>query len=83
VVERLLLDPRHEIALILAKIANFSSTTAKAILFLKNAESGMSPQDLERALLSYGRLQLETARRVLSFYHARTKGPASALAANG
>jgi uncharacterized protein (DUF2336 family) len=83
VVERLLLDPRHEVALILAKIANFSSTTAKAILLLKSADRGMSPQDLDRALLSFGRLHVETARRVLGFYHARTKGPASALAANG
>ena len=73
----------HEIALILAKIANFSSTTAKAILLLKTADRGISAQDLDRALRSYGRLQLETARRVLSFYHARTKAPASALAANG
>jgi uncharacterized protein (DUF2336 family) len=81
VVERLLLDPRHEIALILAKIPNFSSTTAKAILLLKSAESGLSPQELDRALASYGRLQIETARRVLGFYHARAKGVA--LAASG
>jgi uncharacterized protein (DUF2336 family) len=82
VVERLLLDPRHEIALILAKIANFSSTTAKAILLLKSADRAISPQDLDRALMSYGRLQLETARRVLGFYHARTKGP-TAVSATG
>ena len=81
VVERVLLDPRHEIALILAKLAGFSSTTAKAILLLKAADRGMSAQDLENALNSYNKLQVETARRVLGFYHTRNKGPA--IAANG
>jgi len=77
VVERVLLDPRHEIALILAKIAGFSSTTAKAILLLKTADRGISAQDLDNALMSYGRLQVETAQRVLGFYRTRLKGPAA------
>ncbi len=84
VVERLLLDPHHEIALILAKIADFSWTTAKAILLLKSSERGLSPLDLDRALASYSRLQLETARRVLGFYHARVRRLANAaVAASG
>jgi uncharacterized protein (DUF2336 family) len=83
VVERLLLDPRHEVALILAKIANFSSTTAKAILLLKSADRGMSPQDLDRALTSYARLQVGTARRVLNFYHARVKSGGAVAAPTG
>ena len=85
VVERALLDPAHEMTLIVAKLAGFSSTTAKAILLLKAADRGLSTQDLDRALTSYGRLQVETARRVLGFYRTRLKGPAapSALAANG
>jgi hypothetical protein len=80
VVERALLDPGHETALLLAKMANFSSTTAKAILLLKAADRGMSAQDLEQALGSYGRLQVATARRVFGFYRTRLKAPASAAA---
>jgi uncharacterized protein (DUF2336 family) len=78
VVERALLDPGHEIMLILSKLAGFSSTTAKALLLFKAADRGMSAQDLDRALLSYGRLRSDTARRVISFYRARLKRPATA-----
>lgn len=83
-VERALLDPGHEIALILAKLAGFSSTTAKAILLLKQAGRGISAQDLDQALAVYSRMQMETARRVFSFYRARFRGAAAAaaLAAN-
>lgn len=85
VVERALLDPGHEIALILCKLTGFSSTTAKAILLLKQAGRGMSAQDLDQALASYARLQIETARRVFGFYRTRFKGSAATamLAANG
>ena len=37
--------------------------------------------DLEQALISFERLQGETARRVLGFYHTRAKGPAGVPAA--
>jgi uncharacterized protein (DUF2336 family) len=85
VVERALLDPAHDMTLIVVRLAGFSSTTAKAILLLKAADRGMSAQDLEQALRSYERLQPETARRVLGFYRTRLKGPTapSALAVNG
>jgi uncharacterized protein (DUF2336 family) len=82
VVERALLDQSHELALIIAKLAGLSSTTAKAILLLKATERAMSAQDLDQAMMSYGRLQSETARRVLGFYRTRTKTTAApALAA--
>jgi uncharacterized protein (DUF2336 family) len=74
VVERALHDRGHEIMLILAKLAGFSSTGAKAILLLKTADRGISAQDLDNALRSYEKLQLDTARRVLGFYHTRIKG---------
>lgn len=74
VVERALLDDGTEIVLILAKVAGFSWTTAKAILLLRAADRGMSAQDLESAHGIFMRLQIETARRVLHFYHARRKG---------
>ena len=83
-VERALQDRGHEIALILAKLAGFSSTTAKAILLLKTADRGISAQDLDNALRTYEKLQIDTARRVLGFYRTRLKtarGGKPALAA--
>jgi uncharacterized protein (DUF2336 family) len=88
VVERALLDPGAEIVLILAKVADLSSTTTKAILLLRAADRGMSANDLDQALMSFNRLQPETARRVLGFFRTRVKKPAElmvppALAVNG
>jgi uncharacterized protein (DUF2336 family) len=83
VVERALLDDGTEIVLILAKVAGFSWTTAKAILLLRAADRGMSAQDLEQAHGIFTRLQVETARRVLHFYHARRKGSDQSTAMAG
>jgi hypothetical protein len=88
VVERALLDPGAEIVLILAKVAGLSSTTTKAVLLLRAADRGMSTEDLERALMSFARLQPETAKRVLGFFRTRAKKPAApvipqAVAVNG
>ena len=73
VVERAMLDPGAEVALILAKYANLSWTTAKAILLLQTSERGLSAQDLDQAMSNFSRLQPETARRVLGFYRTRRK----------
>src|SRR5581483_4899121 len=54
VVERALLDQTHDLALIVAKLAAFSSTTAKAVLLLKAANRGMSTQDLDQAPAMHG-----------------------------
>jgi uncharacterized protein (DUF2336 family) len=75
VVERALLDPGAEIVLILAKVADLSATTTKAILLLRAADRGMSAKDLDQAVASFNRLQPETARRVLSFFRTRAKKP--------
>jgi uncharacterized protein (DUF2336 family) len=88
VVERALLDPGAEIVLILAKVADLSSTTTKAILLLRAADRGLSASDLDRALASFSRLQPETASRVLGFFRTRAKKPAQpmvppAVAVNG
>jgi hypothetical protein len=72
-VEQALQDRGHDLALILAKVANFSSTGAKALLLLKTADRGISTQDLDIALNSYEKLQTETAQRVLGFHRARLK----------
>jgi uncharacterized protein (DUF2336 family) len=88
VVARALLDPGAEIVLILAKVAGLSSTTTKAVLLLRAADRGMSTEDLEQALMSFNRLQPETAKRVLGFFRTRAKTPAApvipqAFAVNG
>jgi hypothetical protein len=72
-VEQALQDRGHDLTLIMAKVAGFSSTGAKALLLLKTAERGISTQDLEIALKNYEKLQLESAERVLGFHRARIK----------
>ncbi len=71
VVERALLEPTGEAWLILAKFADLSWTTAKAILLLQAADRGISAQDLHAAMSGYSRLHPETAKRVLGFYRTR------------
>ena len=80
-IEHGLQEQGHEIVLILAKIAGFSSTGAKALLLLKTSDRGISAQDLDHALRSYDQLQTSTAQRVLGFY--RTRVAASGLPAAG
>jgi uncharacterized protein (DUF2336 family) len=72
-VERALLDEGPDMVLILAKAAQCSRTTAKAILLMHAAGRGMSAPDLERALASYERLSTKTAKQVLEFYTERRK----------
>jgi uncharacterized protein (DUF2336 family) len=78
-VERALLDPGHEMLLILAKIAGLSSTSAKAVLLMRAADRGMSAQDLDRALTGFSRLHSRTAHRVLAFYKARRRDSGQTL----
>jgi Uncharacterised protein conserved in bacteria (DUF2336) len=74
VVERALLSPGLEIRLILVKLAGLSWTAAKVVLQLKETDREMSSEDLDKALANFKRLNIATARRVLGFYHTRTKG---------
>src|SRR5208282_5187778 len=62
IVERALVASGSDILVILAKLAGFSWTTAKAILLLKAADRGESEQNLEQAKASFERLQSGTAR---------------------
>jgi len=81
-VERALNDRGHEILLILVRLAGFSWTSAKAILLLKCSDRGISAQDLDSAMHSFANLQVETARRVLDFYHSRLKTRSAKVAAS-
>ena len=81
VVERALLDDSPDMVLILARAAQCSWTTAKAILLMQAADRGIAAQDLDRALRSFQRLSTETAKRVLEFYRLRCQAGADAAAA--
>ena len=72
-VERVLVDKGAESVLILAKAANCSWTTTKAILVMQSAGRGLSPQDLDKACTAFERLSRETAQRVVKFYERRNK----------
>jgi uncharacterized protein (DUF2336 family) len=72
-VEQALQERGHDLTLILAKVAGFSSTGAKALLLLKTAERGISTQDLDIALKAFDKLQTDSAERVLGFHRARLK----------
>jgi uncharacterized protein (DUF2336 family) len=75
VVERALLDPGAEIVLILAKVADLSTNTTRALLLLRAADRGMSVSDLDQALATFNRMHLDTARRVLGFFRTRVTNP--------
>jgi hypothetical protein len=73
VVERALADQNSEMVLILAKVGGLSPASTRAILALRGSERRASSQDIERALDSYDRLPVDTARRVLGFFRDRAK----------
>ena len=64
-VERAMLDDNPDMAMILAKVAGFSWSTAQAIL-LRAANRSLSPQDLDRALSGFSRLKSGTARSIIA-----------------
>jgi uncharacterized protein (DUF2336 family) len=70
-VEQALHEREHDLTLILAKVAGFSSTGTKALLLHKTSDRGISTQDLDIALRNYEKLQAETAQHVLGFHRAR------------
>jgi hypothetical protein len=58
------------------------------VLLLRASDRGMSAEDLEQSLISFNKLQPDTAKRVLSFFRTRTRKPAHskhtpAVAVNG
>jgi uncharacterized protein (DUF2336 family) len=72
-VERIMSDSRadSDLALILAKAAGLTWSTAKMILQLRRGESGLPPQTAETARVHFDRLQAATARRVVRFFQVR------------
>lgn len=80
-VERALIDEGADMVLILAKAANLSRGTVKALLVMHAGSRGLSEPDLEQALASFDRLKIATAKRVLSFYEKRRKSGGKATKA--
>jgi hypothetical protein len=76
-VERAMLDDNPDMAMILAKVAGFSWSTAHCIL-VRAAGRSMSPQDLERAFSGFSRLKTTTARSIMAFHEARRRGDSTA-----
>jgi uncharacterized protein (DUF2336 family) len=70
-VEMLLLDRHSDTILILAKAADLSWDTAKALLTMQIGGQGASYLDLTVAFDNFNRLQVATAQRILRFYRAR------------
>ena len=71
VVERVLFDKNHEIALILAKALAFSWETTMALLFLGAPDHRISVHDLETAKQKFAGLSAEMSRGVLEAYKLR------------
>ena len=68
VVETAMLGQQADMALILAKAAGLSWTTAKFVLMLRTSGRGVSAHELEQALVSYEKLATETAHRAVRVY---------------
>lgn len=76
-VERCLLAEQTDLALILARAAGSSWTTAKAILDMRNPELQKVMGNVEATKKSFLKLQPMTAQRLVRFYRVRNSGPAS------
>jgi uncharacterized protein (DUF2336 family) len=71
IVERAVLNENPGAVQIVAKAADCSWATTKALLLMTAAERKMSRMDLDRARENFERLEIATAKRVLEFYEMR------------
>ena len=77
VVERVLVDKNHEIALILAKALAFSWETTMALLFLGAPDHRIMAHELEGMRLEFAGLNVATSRSVLKTYQSRKQAAAA------
>jgi uncharacterized protein (DUF2336 family) len=70
-VERAMTQDRAETILIIARAADLSWRTTKAILLLRVAGRGLAVHELEQHLASYARLKLKTAQEIVRFQRKR------------
>ena len=71
IVERAVLNENPGAVQIIAKAADCSWATVKALLLMAAADRRMSKMELDRARENFERLEIGTARRVLEFYETR------------
>jgi uncharacterized protein (DUF2336 family) len=71
IVERAVLNENPGAVQIVAKAADCSWATTKALLLMTAAERKMTRLDLDRARENFERLEIATAKRVLEFYEMR------------
>jgi uncharacterized protein (DUF2336 family) len=69
--ERAILNENPGVVQVIAKAADCSWATVKALLLMNAADRRMSEADLAGARENYQRLEIRTAKRVLEFYEAR------------
>jgi uncharacterized protein (DUF2336 family) len=69
--ERAILNENPGVVQVIAKAADCSWATVKALLLMTAADRRMSKADLDQAREDYERLETQTARRVLEFYEER------------
>ena len=69
-----MLDDNPDMAVILAKVAGFSWSTAQCIL-LRATNRSLSVQDLDRALSGFSRLKPSTARSIIAVLRRAPAGP--------
>jgi uncharacterized protein (DUF2336 family) len=70
-VERAMTQDRAETILIIARAADLSWSTTKAILLLRVGDRGLAIHELEQHLASYARLKLKTAQEIVRFQRKR------------
>ena len=71
VAERAVLVENPGTVQIVAKVADCTWATVKALLLMRVADRRMSKMDLDRAQENYERLEVRTAKRVLKFHESR------------
>jgi hypothetical protein len=76
IIEQAMTQSRSERIVILAKAAELSWATTKALLLFRARQRPISTSEIEQCLASFERLNLSTARRIVEFYKIR---PASKL----
>jgi uncharacterized protein (DUF2336 family) len=79
-VERVLVKNNHEQLLVLAKAANLTWETTKAVLILSVLPEWLDPDEIERAFITYTRLKLKTATTAVDFYRLRERATSSTFA---
>jgi len=76
VVEDAMNENRAEAVLVLAKAANLSWTTTKALLLRRSRPGCRAAMQLEQMMASFERLNVKTAQQITDFYRTRRPGTA-------